>query len=67
MKIEAFEPLEIKSGDDGREVLIRVAPQLPVRIITLAFDGKKASSQQMNELARQLEHLGLREITVTTN
>ncbi len=66
MKIERLIPLEIKAGDDGHEVLIRVSPQTPVKIVTLVFD-MSTSSKQMNEVVRTLENLKLKEITVTTN
>ncbi len=66
MKIETLTPLEIKAGDNGHEVLIRVSPQMPVKIVTLVFD-KSTSSKQMNVVVSTLEDLKLKEITVTTN
>ncbi len=66
MKIETLIPLEIKAGDNGHEVLIRVSPQMPVKIVTLVFD-KSTSSKQMNEIVSAFENLKLNEITVTTN
>jgi len=62
MKIETLRPLEIKAGD-GNEVVIRVSPQLPVKIVTLSFD-KSTPRQQVNELARTLEKMNLMTITV---
>jgi len=33
-------PLEIKAGDNGHEVLIRVSPQTPVKIVSTLEDLK---------------------------
>jgi hypothetical protein len=66
MKIETLTPLDIKAGDNGHEVLIRVSPQMPVKIVTLVFDNS-TSSKQMNKIVSTLEDLQLKEITVTTN
>ncbi len=66
MKIETLIPLEIKAGDDGHEVLIRVSPQMPVKIVTLVFETS-TSSKQINEVVRILENSKLKEITVTTS
>lgn len=65
MIVDKFTVVDIKPFDEGRGVSILVS-QKPLKIVSLVFDGS-VHRKQADELARTLEQMKLKEITVETS